>query len=860
MLELVRQDDRPFSSLLPHGPVVGDPEDGILLLQEPRNPRDAALGCVWKVEPRNVGAIADAAVEQMAVVLQGLFRSLAPGTAIQVLMHMAPTDRVEAWSEFRKDAPDLYSLNEFQEASLKEGLAHADGAKRWRLRETTTLMTARLSAPVPDQRRQQRGFSLFRGEQTLLREMNRLTETVLSRVAEELEELRVLVESVLDMAGVGHQRLGCKGIHREVARLLQPWQRETRVYDTELPMREQVLSVPARTTDHGSWVFGPDLEQEEGEREWEARVMSLQQAPTRTYPGMLSSLHAPEDAEPFAPWEALPDTPLTLVTQVGVPDQEDERAMLRSKRNFANIQKGTLFGEEDPEKVKLRQDLDKIMRDTTSTILHTRVHLVLWGKPERSTASTISIITQAGRRLGLEFMPETIIGHQLFLQCLPLGLNLKYPKDQMLRRSRRIPALSAAHLLPLYGDYTGSQTPAQLYTNARGEAVCVDFFDSALPHTIVAGMSRSGKSFLVNHLIQQVLPLGASVCILDRWASYDTTSEVYKGEYVVIDLDRPLCFNPFAGDLGQEHKTFLGALIDQMASGVSGKDSVGFEQAQKSVCSTALQAFSEWHQENRPGEEPLFRDFYNLLRNPPFEDEGIGRGIALRLAQYTGKGEYAGFIDGKNELEMTNNLAVFELAGLDKAKDLQSVLLLCLMYRLMQHITNPEARQQRKYLILDEAWALLKQESAAAFLEEAARALARFRCCAMFMTQQVSDFDSPAAQAVKNNASNYVLLQQNPEQVAVMSEIFDLTDQETRLVRKVHRRDTWGEAFLWQPDGRGGIIRLVPDPFLRWLASQKPHERGAREKLKKEMNGDLMGAVSRLAREYPLGLPMRLAG
>ena len=860
MLELVRQDDRPFSSLLPHGPVVGDPEDGILLLQEPRNPRDAALGCVWKVEPRNVGAIADAAVEQMAVVLQGLFRSLAPGTAIQVLMHMAPTDRVEAWSEFRKDAPDLYSLNEFQEASLKEGLAHADGAKRWRLRETTTLMTARLSAPVPDLRRQQRGFSLFRGEQTLLREMNRLTETVLSRVSEELEELRVLVESVLDMAGVGHRRLGCKGIHREVARLLQPWQRETRVYDTELPMREQVLSVPARTTDHGSWVFGPDLVQEEGEREWEARVMSLQQAPTRTYPGMLSSLHAPEDAEPFAPWEALPDTPLTLVTQVGVPDQEDERAMLRSKRNFANIQKGTLFGEEDPEKVKLRQDLDKIMRDTTSTILHTRVHLVLWGKPERSTASTISIITQAGRRLGLEFMPETIIGHQLFLQCLPLGLNLKYPKDQMLRRSRRIPALSAAHLLPLYGDYTGSQTPAQLYTNARGEAVCVDFFDSALPHTIVAGMSRSGKSFLVNHLIQQVLPLGASVCILDRWASYDTTSEVYKGEYVVIDLDRPLCFNPFAGDLGQEHKTFLGALIDQMASGVSGKDSVGFEQAQKAVCSTALQAFSEWHQENRPGEEPLFRDFYNLLRNPPFEDEGIGRGIALRLAQYTGKGEYAGFIDGKNELEMTNNLAVFELAGLDKAKDLQSVLLLCLMYRLMQHITNPEARQQRKYLILDEAWALLKQESAAAFLEEAARALARFSCCAMFMTQQVSDFDSPAAQAVKNNASNYVLLQQNPEQVGIMSEIFDLTDQETRLVRKVHRRDTWGEAFLWQPDGKGGIIRLVPDPFLRWLASQKPHERGAREKLKKEMNGDLMGAVSRLAREYPLGLPMRLAG
>ena len=859
-LEIVREDYRPFASLLPHGPVVGDPADGIILLQEPRNPRDAALGCVWKVEPRNVGAIADAAVEQMAAVLQGLFRSLAPGTTIQAFMHMVPTDRVEAWSAFRKDAPDIYSLNEFQEASLKEGLAHADGARRWRLRETTTLMTARLSAPIPDTGRQQRPFSLLRRERSLLRELNRLTETVLARVVEELEELRVLCESVLDMAGVGRRRLDCAGIQREVARLLQPWQREARLYDDELPMREQVLSVPAKTTEHGSWVFGPDETAPAGDQVWEARVMSLQQAPTRTYPGMLSSLHAPEGAEPFAPWEALPDTPLTLVTQVGVPDQEDERAMLRQKRSFAYIQRNTLFGEENPESRKLREDLDAMMRDTTATILQTRVHLVLWGRAGRSMASTLSVITQSGRRLGLEFAAEPIIGHQLFLQCLPLGLNLKYPKDQMLRRSRRVPALSAAHLLPLYGDYTGSETPAQLYINPRGEAVCVDFFDRALPHTIVAGMSRSGKSFLVNHLIQQALPLGASVCILDRWASYDTITEVYKGEYVVINLDRAVCFNPFKGDLGQEHKTFLVALIDQMASGVSGRDAVGFGQEQKSVCSLALQAFAEWHEANRPGEEPVLGDFCALLRDPPFEDEGIGKSIALRISQYVGKGEYAGFVDGPNALDMTNNLTVFELAGLDKAKDLQSVLLLTLMYRLMAFITNPEAREQRKYLILDEAWALLKQESAAQFLEEAARALARFKCCAMFMTQQVSDFDSPAAQAVKNNAGNYVLLQQNPEQVGIMSDLFNLTEQERRLVSRVHRRDTWGEAYLWQPDGGGGIIRLVPDPFLRWLASQKPHERGARERLKKELGGDLMGAVSQLAREYPLGLPMRLAG
>ena len=859
--EIARADHPPFAALLPYGPVVGDPDDGVILLQEPNNPRDAAVGCIWRVQPRNVGAIADEAVMQMAGVLQGLFRSLVPGTAIQVLMHMAPTDEVRRWSDFRKDAPDIYSLNEFQEASIREGLAHADGAKRWRLRNTTTLVTARLSAPVPDLRRQQRALSLFRSERTLLRHMNRLAETVLAQVLEELAELRVLCESVLDMAGVRHQRLDCAGIHREISRLLQPWQRSCRCYDPEVPMREQLLSVPARTTMQGAWVLGPDETDPTREHAWQARVMSLQQAPPRTFPGILSSLHAPPDTEPFAPWEALPDMPLTLVTQVGVPDQADERAMLRQKRNFAYLQRNTALGEEDPEKVRLREDLDRIMKDTTSHILHTRVHLVLWGRADRSMASTVSVLTQSARRLDLEFLPEDILGHQLFLQSLPLGLNLKYPRDRMLRRSRRISSLAAAHLLPLYGDYTGSETPVQLYINRRGEAVTCDLFDATTAaHTIVAGKSRSGKSFLVNHLIQQVLPLGSSVVILDRWASYDTTCEVYKGEYVEIDLDRPVCFNPFAGDLGSGHRTFLMALIDQMASGVSGQDAAGLGQIDKAVCSQALQAFAEWHQENRPGAEPLLRDFCDLLRHPPFEDEGRASAIALRIAQYVGKGEYAGFVDGRNELRLSNSLAVFELAKLDKAKDLQSVLLLTLMYRLMQVVTDPAARQQRKYLILDEVWALLKHDSAAAFLEEAARALARFRCCAIFMSQQLSDFNSAAAQAIKNNSGNYLFLQQNPEEIGTVKELFNLSEQEARLLALVHKRETWGEGYLWQPEGAGGVIRLVPDPFLRWLASQKPHEKGAREKLRDELGGDLTAAVSQLARQYPMGLPQSMAG
>ena len=855
------EDDGDFSQELPYGPAYGNPGDGILVLQNPKRPRALAFGCLWRVRPRNVGVLNDAVVLKMGADLETLFKGLVPGVTIQAILHLAPTDRVEAWSAYRdkgnggQAGDGAYDMNSFEEASIREGLAHAEGMRRWRLKEATTLFAARMATPVSSLGVGHRAASLSRSEARVLQRLNDEVEEELRPYVEPFEELRDLCESVLGTVEVTAQRLDCAGIHREVSRLLHPFRRGWRAYNPEVPMRRQVLSMPAANR-AGGWEFGPDVETEDS---WQVQMMSLQEAPARTFPGMLSSLHPPADVESLALWEVVPDTPLTIVTQVGVPNQTDERSRLRQKRNFAHMQRNTLLGGEDPEKVTMRNDLDVMLRNTAQHILHTRVHVALWHRASRSLKSTLAAATQAGRRLDLDLMDEPVLGSTIFLQSLPLGVDLEFPKEQMLRRSRRLSSLAAAHLLPLYGDFTGTGTAAQLYVNRRGEAVTCDLFDSTTTaHTIVAGKSRSGKSFLANHLIKQVLPLGASVVILDRWASYDMTCEVFGGEYVDVDLDAPICFNPFAGDLRASHRTFLLALIDQMVSGTSGKDAAGMGTEEKAVCSKALSVFAEWHRENRPGQEPMLRDFHGLLTNPTFDDRGKAGSIALRMSQYVGDGEYSGFLDGRNELNMTNPLTIFELAKLDKAVDLQSVLLLTLMYRLMAFITNPEAITQRKYLILDEVWALLKHDSAAAFLEEAARALARFRCCAIFMSQQLSDFSSPASMAIKNNAGNYALLQQNPEEVAAVRKLFDLSDQEERVLHQVRKRDEWGEFYWWQPEGQGGVVRLVPDPFSRWLVSQQQEEKAARERLKRE-RGSLSEAVAELARTYPSGLPRGVA-
>src|SRR3989442_13313817 len=84
---------------------------------------------------------------------------------------------------------------------------------------------------------------------------------------------------------------------------------------------------------------------------------------------------------------------------------------------------------------------------------------------------------------------------------------------------------------------------------------------------VITGTSGSGKSFTVAHLANQVLPLGAAMVILDRLPSYQELCTAWNGQYLAMDFNQPICFNPFYGPLDQSHRAFLVASLAEMASG-----------------------------------------------------------------------------------------------------------------------------------------------------------------------------------------------------------------------------------------------------------------------------------------------------
>ena len=242
-------DDADFSLELPHGPPYGNPGNGIVVLQNPHKPRELAFGALWRIEPRNVGAINDAAVAQMAAALEILFKGIQPGVVMQAILHLCPTDQVETWTDFRTgiEAADKYNLNEFQEASIKEGLAHVDGTRRYRLKDCVTLIGVRMTTPVTAPGVRHRAMSLTRSEAKLLQQLNDELEMALQPHVGEFNDLLDLCESVFGAAELGHTRLDCAGIHREVARLLHPFRRHYRCYNPDLPMRRQLLAAVSYT-------------------------------------------------------------------------------------------------------------------------------------------------------------------------------------------------------------------------------------------------------------------------------------------------------------------------------------------------------------------------------------------------------------------------------------------------------------------------------------------------------------------------------------------------------------------------------------------------------------------------------------
>jgi conjugal transfer ATP-binding protein TraC len=491
----------------------------------------------------------------------------------------------------------------------------------------------------------------------------------------------------------------------------------------------------------------------------------------------------------------------TMVINFYIPRQEEAIRRIKMQKAFAFMQRSTYLGDKSIEAAEKKEELDSCIKETFSSghkIIYPRIHFIASGGTADECENSVNNILNVLSRMGCEGLKEEIIAASLFVYCLPLCFNHAY--ERFIKRTKRMISSNLADMLPLYGSVKGTETAAQIYLNRRGELVPWDFFDSNTnPHAIIIGASGAGKSFFVNDFILQNARLNSHFFVLDKGDSYKKLCRILGGQYVRFELNDPITINPFLKEPDSEHLAFLVTMLSEMCSG--GDERERLHREQESVLQKAvLSAYADNKDKNA---EVTLSDVVEKLKSHACNrklglGESIGLKLALKLAPFTREGQYGRFFDGKNQFNLNAKFTVFELGNLSAHADLQLVVLLNIMYFITNFVSQAEMKPKRKFLLIDEAWSLLKLKNTAEFITNSFKTYRKYHCSTVAITQEIVDLmGKESGIAIQANAANKVFLKQEPNIVDSLKTFASLSDKEIDLLKSVEtQKGRFSEALM----------------------------------------------------------------
>lgn len=815
-------DHAPYTAFLPYHSF--DP-DGAVFVQV-----DGSIGVAWEVGAVPCDAASGHDLGSLAARLDGVLKLLPEGCAAQAIFVASRNvaDRLGVWAG-ATTAVEGSILSELTGSRVRatKGMSLSFQGAPFVAKSLRRYFTIRLhpkwaSIGIP---------SLLGSEaiETRLREGY-------ARAKKELLDLALAVENGLVQAGIASRRLSEDALVGLALRMLHPGLEPA---TKALQARPDRLIRDRLALSHLSFDFALGTVKSVGSS---TKVLSAIDLSMLTWAGMLT-LGLPSVLD------YLPEC--VLIFNIEVPPQEEVKRLLARKKRLAFCQLSS--GDVKVDMAAMKSEVDQALGEMFmgSRVLSARMHLILSDPSaeaiEARARSVVGVLAQAG----LTMVEERGLALSLLLQSLPLSYSPD--NDRWLRRGRKMMGVNLAHLLPYYGSFQGTPSPDLLFLNRRGEPVTFSFFDSNVAaHGIVCGVSGSGKSVFANNLIMSVLRRGSRVFVLDRGNSYRKLCRLLGGDYVEFHPDRPRSVSPCgkAGPQGQEISRekliFLRDLVAEMAT--RGREDL--KPQDQSLVEAAVQAAFR----KKPGQEVFVRDIRESLENLAAK-ERRAHDLALCLSSFAGDGPYGAFFDGPEGIDFDRPLVVFELGETALEKSVVSSLLMSIIHRIGECCAG---RPGEKYVLIDEAWTLLRSQATSRFIENVFRTYRKYRTAALMITQQVADFEGPTGAAIRANAPNRIYLRQTPETILAMEKLLDLSAEEKRLLGSLATIKGRMSEFLVSTPEVKGVARLVQDPLSYWLTTSDPADNAYLDELIRKRaaqggNDTLADALKAAAQSHPNG-------
>lgn len=797
------------------------------------------LGFCLEVRPQS------GADEEMAHVLTALYAAAPAGTGIQFHLYASPAIRapLARYASLRVADDIVPELDTLGRAGRNTNI-HRAMARR------------RVGHYLQGSRR-----SLLAAQSYLLRDFRLVLAVSLVGSPENLarlEELLLLRDSMratLHAAGFPSRAWVAADLINWVSALLDP-HRQTGdalalAYDEGRELREQAIDRATRLSIDRQSIL---LANPATDLQTALRLMSV-----RAYPPRFALWNAASLIGDLYQATLQYPCPFLLTLGVHVLDAEATRnwAFLKAARATTNAT--SYMARFLPDLQERKADWDIVLKaiDAGQQLVDLNLQLALFTEP-RAAMHAEQAARAIFRARGFELSSETMMMTQALLGSLPMTLSTPFHADlQRMKRVTRKTSANAVHLAPLIAEWRGTGTPVLLLGGRRGQLMQIDVYDNPAGNfnVAIAGTSGSGKSLLLNEIAAAYLGTGARVWIIDVGRSYEKACRNFGGSFIEFTEDAALSLNPFplVEDIDEDME-LLQPLLAQMVSPREPLD--GF---QYSTLGAAIKKV--W---KARGRSMNVTDIHDLLATGRL-DAGIDAGpheafavdrriqdLAAMLHPYTREGAYGKYFDGHASIDFGADLVVLELEELKAKKDLQTVVLLIVMYRITREMYF--SRDRKKIVIIDEAWDLLSGGATAEFIEAGYRRARKYKGAFMSATQGVDDYyRNPAAKAALDNSDWMFLLRQKPESIEMMDKLGHLTmdDAMKRLLLSLRtEHGAYSEVFIHSPVGNG-IGRLIVDPYSLLLFSSRAEDFNAIN-ARRAAGLDVSAAIDAVLRERGL--------
>ena len=376
--------------------------------------------------------------------------------------------------------------------------------------------------------------------------------------------------------------------------------------------------------------------------------------------------------------------------------------------------------------------------------------------------------------------------------------------------------------------YLGAEYLAVLETD-NATPYFLNLHCGEVAHTLILGMTGSGKSYFCNFILQNAQKYEPLTFIFDIGGSFESLTTIFGGSYLNVGREaRDFTINPLSLSPSKENQQFLFSFLRVLIEGNEQRYRLDFREEIRLWDAIERIYMLEAGQ----------RTLSNLANI-------IGE-LKDRLYRWTRAGQYGFLFDNAEDTLSFSEFQTFNFAGWGDAPEVLEPLLFYVLHRASQEICNPQKLGTFKMFLLDEAWLFIRNETIRNYVVQAQKTWRKLNGAMVLATQSIKELQESGMLHIVSESCPTKIFLANPEMDRdVYREAFHLNDTELELIAGLVPP---GQMLIRKAQS-SKKVQLNVDSVSHWTATNN-----ARDNLKKREYFEHFGipeGLRRLAKDFP---------